>query len=596
MQRNMLICVILTATLVVVYGRVAGFEFDALNDPLRISQGVHMGEGFTLEGVAGAFSMEQLDYWRPLALLSHMLDGALYGVRPGGHHITNCLWHLLNTLVLFGLLHSMTRAPWRSGLVAALFSLHPLHVESVAWVAERKDLLSASFGFLAICAYVHYTRRGGVARYGLIAVLLTLGLMAKPMLVPLPFVLLLLDYWPLRRWSTTGSFVRALVEKLPLFPIILIISGLALLAQKDKVNFASQFVPVSDRAINGLVSYVQYVGKVFMPRGLAVVSPHPNLPGGTPWTTWHVVAAVALLLAFTVLVIRYRHHRFLPVGWFWYVGTLVPVSGLVPVGDQAMADRFTYVPLIGVFIIMAWGAELVVGKRRLEDDGAPDWIVIGVALVLVACAAASWRQLGFWRNSFEIYRHAFYVHPTSATAHHNLALIYRFGGVDEKAYHHFSKAVQISKSNAVILVAFGNELAAKGRLDEAVNHYRRAIEIKPEYAGAHNNLGNALRLLGDLDQAIEQLRRAIAINNDHYGARHNQGLTFAAKGDHEAAIHHYEKALAIRPNHPILHVDLGISQRSDGRFGEAITSFRRALELKPGMETALEQLNMALDG
>ncbi len=611
MLRNVLICLMLTTVTAAVYCQVVGvglftleppfyvfsierpFDFVSLEDPVYVSKNDHVRDGITRDGIVWAFSAKNVDYWRPVSLISHMVDCSMYGLRPAGHHLTSFLWHAANSLILLGLLRSMTRSPWLSAMVAALFALHPLHVESVAWITERKEVMSVFFGFLAICVYVAYVRRGGLGRYALMVLLLTLGLMAKPMLVTLPLVLLLLDFWPLQRMSSGSSFIRLVVEKLPLLPLIAAFCVITVVIQRRIVGFTEQEIAFVDRAANAVVSYTRYIGRVVWPRQLTVIVPHPNLYGGTGWDAWQVILATVLLLAITFLVFRFRRFRFLPMGWFWYLGTMVPVIGLVQVGHDALADRHTYLPLIGLFIIMAWGLRALVTRLKQNDRPAPELFVIGTVVVVI-CSAFSWRQLRHWRSSFELYRHVLYVYPNNPIANNNQGTEFKKSNYPVRAFGFFKRAYENAPNNPYILASYGVALAEKGLLTDAIEQFERAVLIKPNYAGALNNLGNALRLDGQTDKAIKSLKLAIEQNPQHFGAHHNLGDALVENRDYKKAIKHYRQALEIKGDHPLILANLGRALKSVGRLDEAISHLRRALELKPMMDMAQEQLNEAL--
>jgi Flp pilus assembly protein TadD len=483
------------------------------------------------------------------------------------------LFHAANAILLFVVLRWMTGAIWRSGLVAALFALHPLHVESVAWAAERKDVLSTFFWMLTMMAYVYYVKRPGTRRYLLVLVSFSLGLMAKPMLVTLPFVLLLLDYWPLNRFQprvTTDSVVdqplgfrssgddklpilKAVLEKTPLF-LMSVLSCLVTVIAQQKAGAVStlEVVPLKLRIANGLVSFVAYMGKMVWPLDLAVFYPHP----GSELQIWKPAAAGLFLLIVSTVALRVAHRcRYVVVGWLWYLGTLVPVIGLVQVGEQAMADRYTYVPLIGLFIVVVWGfADLVKGWRSRR------WVVsITAAVTVLALIAGSWLQVGHWKDSIKLFKHALAVTSNNYVAHYTL----------------------------------GNALALQGNLAGAVSHYNKALQINPNYAEAHNNLGNALALQGNLTGAISHYNKALQINPDHAEAHRNLAVGLDRQGKHQEALQHYVEALRISPDDAQSHNNLGVALAEQGRFKEAVAHFTKALRIDPNFKEAQRNLELS---
>ena len=573
MRSEACICLILITAVLLVYWQVGDHEFINYDDNVYITDNAQVQKGLTSKGIIWAFTTSHTGNWHPLTWISHMLDCEFYGLNPKGHHLTNVLFHMANAILLFVVLRWMTGAIWRSGLVAALFALHPLHVESVAWAAERKDVLSTFFWMLTMIAYVYYVKRPGTRRYLLVLVSFSLGLMAKPMLVTLPFVLLLLDYWPLNRFqprATTGSVVdqplgfrspgddkslvlKAVLEKTPLF-IMSLLSCLVTVIAQQKVGAVStlEIVPIKLRTANGLVSFVAYMGKMIWPLDLAVFYPHP----GSELQIWKPVAAGLFLLIVSTVVLRVAHRcRYLLVGWLWYLGTLVPVIGLVQVGEQAMADRYTYVPLIGLFIVVVWGfADLGKGwrlRRRL--------VSVTAAVMLLALMAGSWLQVGYWQDSIKLFKHALDVTSNNYVAHYTL----------------------------------GNALALQGNLAGSVSHYNKALQINPNYAEAHNNLGNALALQGNLTGAISHYNKALHINPDHAEAHRNLAVALDRQGKHQEALQHYAEALRISPHDAQSHNNLGVALAEQGRFEEAVVRFTEALRIDPNFKEAQRNLELS---
>jgi tetratricopeptide (TPR) repeat protein len=620
----LLICLGLTLATTIAYEHVRLNDFVSYDDERYVTDNAHVQVGITAASASWALRTTYFNTWHPLTWLSHMLDVELYGMNPAGHHLTNVVLHILNTLLLLGLLSHMTGRLWPSTFVAALFALHPLHVEAVAWVSERKELLSTFFGLLSMWAYVGYARRGGVGRYLLTAVLLALGLMAKPMLVTLPLVFLLLDYWPLQRTPfgpsdeiifPKRSISRLLLEKVPLLALSALSSVVTLIVQAP-----GDAIPIKLRAANALVSYVRYMGKMVWPGELSALYPHPNLPGGIPWAAWQVAAAGLLLLVITLCVIWAVRRRYALVGWLWYLGTLVPVIGLAQVGREAMADRYTYLPLIGLFIVIAWGGADLISSWPSRQLWVRRVVQVGVAAVLVACMAFSWLQVRYWRDSFALYEHALVLNPENSTMHYNLGNTFKSrGDLDEaishyrqalainpryvkahnnlgKALHaqdqldeairHYREALRIKPGFFEGHCNLGMSLESQGKLDEAVLHYRQALYIEPDYAIAHYNLASALRSQGKPDEAIRHYDGALRIEPDFAEGHYNLGLVLVAQGQLDAAIHHYRQALAIEPDYAKAHNNLGVVLASQGRPDAAIQYFRQALRVEPDFADA----------
>jgi tetratricopeptide (TPR) repeat protein len=595
---DVLVCLFLVITTLVVYWQVRNHEFVTLDDDWYIINNFHIQEGLTFSGFVWAFTSIHAANWHPLTWLSHMLDIQLYGMDAGRHHLSNLLFHISNTLLLFLVFGRMTGALWRSAFVAALFALHPLHVESVAWVAERKDVLSTFFWMLTMWSYVLYVEHPGVNRYLLVIVFFTLGLMSKPMLVTLPFVLLLIDYWPLNRFqfgqSSGGgskkqrSFALRLVwEKIPLFALAAASCIVTLFAQQSggAVRSFSAF-PINIRIANALVSYVDYIVKMLWPHQLAVLYPHPGM---LPWI--QVIGACLLLVFISILaVMAFKRCPWLIVGWVWYIVTLVPVIGLVQVGSQAMADRYTYVPLIGIFIMIAFGVpELLSGWHYRK---------VAISTMAVACLSIlmgiTWVQMGYWANSITLFERALAVTSGNYVAHYNLGVsLFSQSKIDE-ATGHFREAMRINPSFLDARTNLGVALVNQGRIAEAVQHLNEALQINPRSQTAHNNLGVALAKEGRIGDAIQHFNKALQINPDFDDAHNNLGVVLASQEKFDEAIEHYSKALKINPGFARFHNNLGSALIRKGQLDEAIVHFREALRIRPGYASAKSNLKKAL--
>ena len=559
---TLLVCLVLVLATSAVYWHVTGNDFILLDDNVYVYENPHIQNGLTSDSIIWAFTTTHAGLKIPLTWLSLMLDYELYGLDAGGYHLTNLLLHLANVLLLFLVFKLMTGGLWRSGFVAALFALHPLHVESVAWVAERKDVLSTFFWMLTLWAYFRYVLRPTVKRYLLILVPFVLGLLAKPMLVTLPFVLLLLDYWPLGRFqvgqSTNApeSSVRPLIksgqpmssvlslvwEKIPLFILVAVSSAVTFLAEKSAGALVhSETWPISIRIANGLVSYVKYLGKMIWPSHLAVFYPHP----GYSLPIWKVAGACLLLLCISILVVRWaRRYPYLVVGWLWYIGTLVPVVGFVQVGSQAMADRFTYIPLIGLYIIIAWGVPEIVPRRPHRNL----YLAMLSTTLFLFLMVLTWKQVQYWKNGISLFEHTLEVTSNNWLCNYNLATALDKEGRTDDAIKHYQEALRIKPDYAEAHNNLGIALDRKGRIDDAIKHYQEALRIKPDNAEAHNNLGIDLDRKGRIDNAIKHYQEALRIEPDNAEAHNNLGIDLARKGNVDVAIRHFQKALQINPN------------------------------------------------
>ncbi|MDD5063179.1 MAG: tetratricopeptide repeat protein [Phycisphaerae bacterium] len=538
------ICLVLTLITTVVFCQVRSYDFINYDDPVYIYDNLHIQNGITPETIRWAFTTGYYANWYPLTWLSHMLDWQLFGAKAGGHHLTNLIFHIVNTLLLFIVLKQMTQKLWPSAFVAALFALHPLHVESVAWVAERKDVLSAFFWMLTMWAYLRYVKHPVTGRYLLTLLAFAMGLMAKPMLVTIPFVLLLLDYWPLARVSLSSerqAIYRLIREKVPFFVLSVISSVVTFFVQRSSGTVAELVrISLKIRIFNALVSYVEYIEKMIWPAHLAVFYPH----AGRNMPILNVIISAALLAAATILILRSsRNHRYLFTGWFWYLGTLVPVIGLVQVGQQALADRYTYIPLIGVFIIIAWGVPELLAGRRYEKIT----LTISGLLVILTMSICTHFQLRYWRNSLTLFQHALDVTGGNYTAYiHTADFLCERNKLDE-AIAEYRKCLQMIPDDTIALNNLGIALGKQGKFEEAIKCFTEALRIKPD-AAAHTNAGHVLALQGNLDEALVHLAEALRLNPNYAQAHYYLGQVLAQRGKYSEAITHFEDTLRLKPD------------------------------------------------
>jgi Flp pilus assembly protein TadD len=600
------------------YWPATGCGFVNFDDDLYVTGNIHVQAGLTWDGIKWACLHLVASNWHPLTMWSAMLDCQLYGLKPWGHHLTSVLLHALNAGLVFVLLQRMTGAAWRSLWVAAVFAVHPLHVESVAWVSERKDVLSGFFGLLALMAYARYAEmRARKAAFGvqkparpktlswagivtcpgtcyLLSLLsFTLGLMSKPMLVSLPFVMLLLDYWPLGRLEPSPrnsqllTTLRLVREKIPFFALAVAASVVTYLVQRQGGAVAAVAgLPLGARVSNALISYGRYLGAVFWPTGLAAYYPHPG-----HWPLGKALMAGGMLLAVSVLFLTQRRRApSLLVGWLWFLGTLVPVIGLVQVGQQAMADRYAYLPSVGVLILGVWGACELSGRRPYWMRA---WALAGGA-TLALCAALTRQQIGYWRDSEALWRHALAVTEDNYFAHDSLGIVLAKAGRTGEAIREYEAALRLKPDYGYAHNNLGSALEEKGQSEEAIRQYQEAIALEPANALAHNNLGTALDKKGQSDDAIRQLLEAIRLQPDYAEAHNNLGAALDRKGQSVEALREYQEAVRLNPGYADAHNNLGAALDDAGRSDEAIRHYEEALRLKPDHAEAHNNLGIAL--
>jgi tetratricopeptide (TPR) repeat protein len=646
-RTNWIVAALLAGGTALLFAHVAVHPFIYFDDNRYLTENPVVQAGLSWHGLGWAFTTLHASNWHPLTWLSHMLDVQLFGMSPGAHHLVNVAFHAANAALLFLVLARMTGARGRSAFVAILFAIHPLHVESVAWVAERKDVLSTFFGLLALGAYARYVERPSLRAYALVAVGFAASLLAKPMWVTFPFLLLLLDLWPLRRFEgrrplslpsppvgervddTECTAHRAsregrgegwlLLEKAPLFALVLASSIVTMVAQNHGGAMTGSELGLGPRLGNAAISYAKYLGKTFWPEPLAIFYPHPGdaVPMG------QAAAATLLLCAVTAAALwQARRLPFLTVGWLWFLGTLVPVIGIVQVGGQAMADRYTYLPIVGLFIAVSWGAHRLLGTWR---DGVPLRAMAAIGAVVLC--AATWRQLGFWDDHDKLFRHTIEVTPDNALAQATLAEGLRHEGRLDDALPHAEEAVRINPSSA----KHWNNLAMlhmdQGRLEQARDELLQSTRVEPDYALGWSNLGQVELDLGQLDAAAQALQQAIRLTPEDSKAWNRMGQLQLRLGDTQGALAAYRQAVRLQPDYaaawtnlavlcqgtgvvaeagdafatvtriqpenPIAWRNLGVFLAKNGQPAEAARAFQRALQLKPGDPDLLQRLALA---
>ena len=616
----------LIASIIIPYLQVIHFDFAGYDDELYVTENLHVQKGISPEGIKWAFTTFNSANWHPLTWLSHMLDCELYGLDPSGHHWTNIEFHIANTVLLFLVLFMMTKGLWKSAFVAALFALHPLHVESVVWVAERKDVLSTFMFLLTLAAYYCYVKKSSYKIYLLVIVCFSLGLMAKPMLVTLPFVLLLLDFWPLNRLKIKndsdfqsdstreddfGIKYRIILEKIPLFILVLISCILTFLAQiGGSAVTPLKALSLNSRMANALVSYVNYVYKGIWPHKLAVFYPHP----GNALPAWQIFGAALLIVTGCFFAVRaWKQYPYIAVGLFWYLGTLVPVIGLVQVGNQAMADRYTYIPLIGLFIVVTWGVSDLFNNWHYRKS----FFGTSAVILIVAMTWATYSQLRYWKTPISLFEHTVKVTKDNFKAQMNLGTA--IASVDpDKAIFHYNEALKIKPDYTPALYNLGNVLVEKGRVDEAVNDYfdalnnlgialanigdydqavtyfKRVLKIDPQKTDARINLANVLFLQLKPDEAISQYRKILQTDSENADVHYNLACVLSAQKKYDEAMLHYKETLRIDPEYSKAYYNLGNILLNHGKVKEAITCFAEVIKFSPDYVQAYNMVGCIL--
>ena len=587
--------------IVIVYLQVGTFDFVDFDDNLYVTENSCVQRGLTKEGFIWAFNTFHAGNWHPLTWLSHMLDAELYGLNPAGHHYTNIAFHIANTLILFFILFRMTGALWKSAFVATLFALHPLHVESVAWVSERKDVLSTFFGLMTIGTYYRYIKAPDFKNYLLVIIFLILGLMSKPMLVSLPFVLLLIDFWPLKRIQFKNNydlqsekstyygfkgFYQLIVEKIPLFILSLISCVLTFIVQKSGGAVVPlEVLPLKTRIANALISYVSYVLKAIWPDKLAYYYPYSI----NAFSAFQICGA-ALLITSVIFGAIYlsRQYPYLVVGIFWYFGTLVPVIGLVQVTNQAMADRYTYIPLIGLFIVVAWGVPDILKKWHYRKI----FLCVSAIIILSSLTIRAFYQTRHWKNSISLFENAVKVTEHNYHALNNLATSLAKKGRYDKAFLYLNQSLKINPQRKDVRMNLANILFLLGKPDEALSQYREVLQTDPKNADAHYNIAYVFSSQKNYNEAVLHYKETLRIDPEYSKAHYYLGNVYLNQGKTKEAFIHYAEVIKIKPDYVQAYNKLGLILFQQGKFNEAKGLFSKALEIDPKYAKARTNLDI----
>ena len=577
-------CVLIAATFTI-YWQVVGYDFFDLDDSLYVISNIYIKCGFIPESIKSVFSSTQAAMWLPLTWLSFILDFNLYGLNPAGYHLTNIIFHVINVLLLFLALRTMSGAFWKSAIVAALFALHPLHIESVAWITERKDVLSGFFWMLCIIFYSSFIRNGGLIRYTALFACFLLGLMAKPMVVTLPIILLLLDYWPFNRieesWTPDNrqKLLRVIGEKIPLFILSLVIVVVTLTAASNKAIPSISVLSIPVRISNALVSYMEYIYKAFVPINLASYYPHP---GATIPLISIFTAFIFLGLTTIAAFLLRKRFPYLIVGWLWYLLTLFPVIGIFQAGMQAMADRFVYIPLIGIYCMVVWGVGDIISHFRIRLR----FVIALTGTILIVLSTLTYQPLGFWKDTETLYNRALDVTKNNYIIHTFLGHYYMTDAENDKALDQYAQALLIAPGFVDAIVGKGKILIVKGDIDKSIALYEQYIKSYPNAEKILIELGNAYLQKKEYEKAIGQFRRAIKINpgNEQGYLSLGNALTFQEKQDD--AVDLYQTTLAAHPRLASLHVALGQLIEKKGYISDALLEYDKAIAINPFYELA----------
>ncbi|MEO5361223.1 MAG: tetratricopeptide repeat protein [Nitrospirota bacterium] len=596
-RKNLIIALLLVVITFGVYWNVRDNSFVNIDDPQYVTTNPFVNKGLTSKSVLWAFKTTFFVNWHPLTWLSHMTDVELFGLNPGGHHLTSLVIHIINTVLLFFLLNRLTSLPWQSAFVAAVFAIHPLAVESVAWVSERKNVLSSLFWFIGIWAYIEYVKRPNFIRYAAVFFSMAIGLMVKPMLVTFPVTLLLLDYWPFNRFKVDEQttlphlirlFFRAVIEKLPLFALAVASAIVTYVVQLHAyaVQPFSQ-LPLSRRFATAADSYTQYLKKMVLPYDLAIPYPYPDtLP------SLNVFLSAAFLTIVTIVAIRlWRRRPYVLFGWSFYLLTMLPVIRFIQTGREAIADRYTYVPMIGIFLIIAMGASDILSGNRFKKY----ILTTAAAACLIYLAAFTWVQIGYWRNSYTLFSHSIKTVEGNYMAYNNYGAAFLDDHKPEKAVEFFAKGLQIKPDSSELNYSMGEALTRQGKFEEAITYFARSSSLMFFDGEAVLNKRYGIVLLKEKDYAgaVSYFKISLAIHPMDTEVLNNMGIALMGLNKSEEALEMFSRGVATKPDSSTLRFNKGLALKSIGKLNEAIAEFEEAARLNPSSETVRNTLNSA---
>lgn len=596
---DILMFTLLIVTTLSIYYRVSSFDFIDFDDNEYITENLNISSGIHLKNIKWSFQTFHSGNWHPLTWISHMLDCQFFGMNAGYHHITNIFLHILNSLLLFAVLKKMTAKRWESFFVSILFALHPLHVESVAWISERKDLLCALFWMLTLLSYIYYSNQKSLITYVSVVFFFTLGLLSKPMIITLPFVLLLLDLWPLNRITIIGTsnyqvpykqIIDLIVEKIPLV-ILIFFSGIITFYAQQQGGAVSSLsaVPFAHRIANVFVSYLAYILKTFYPLKLALLYPFPHtIP---MWQSMGSALIILLITYLSVKTIKVRPYFF--VGWMWYLGTLIPVIGIVQIGRQAMADRYTYIPLIGIFLIIIWWISDCSSSWKYRKLYLTSLSIIVNAFLFFI----TWNQIGIWKNSVTLFEHTLSITSGNYIIHNNLGYVLREKGKNREAEDHFRQAIDIQPNYMEAHVNLAISLDKKGEFNDAVSHYLTAIAIQPDNPEIHKFLADLFLRHGDDLNAFHHYRKVLELSPEYGEIYIRLGNILYKQKKIEGAVHYYLQALNFKNNRLQLlelHNNLGNAYYQQGKLDKAVFHYKKVLGINAKQVETLNNLGAAL--
>lgn len=577
-----IVYIVLSIVILAVYGQVNQFDFISLDDDVYVTQNSHIKSGITSYSIRWAFTTIYAGFWHPLTWLSLMLDYQIYGLHAYGYHLTNVILHILSSLLLFWLFHRMTGAFWQSFFVSALFALHPLRVESVAWIAERKDVLSGFFWMLTLCLYVFYTEKPVIRRYALVLFSFVLALMSKPIVVTLPLAMILLDYWPLSRYKIgiksqqDHLVIGPFKEKAPFFILSILFSFLTFYAQLGK-DIQDWPFPLQSRLINALGAFVFYLWKIFWPQDLAVC--YPFL---AQVSLWQALGVSLILVMSAAVLLLMKQFPYLFVGWFWYMIVILPVIGIIPVGNNAMADRYIYLPSLGISIMLAWGVPLLFKNKTSRTK----ILLPASLLIIIIISLLTWRQCGYWKNNISLFSHAVQVTKDNHIAHNNLGAALSEQGKSKEARYHFQEAIRINPDYATDYRAIENNnkgisYSRLGQYDLAEKYYNEAIRQKSDYAPAYYNRGSLYMNLGQYQQAIDDFKKFLILDFDCAICHHKIGIIYGEYNQYQLAIDHFSKAIWLKPDYFKAYKNRGFAYYKLGEYQNAVDDYSEALLFQP---------------